>query len=167
MDPYADFRFRLFPVRCGSPGACFRLISNYQDRVESLLDTGAEWDDIFSQLGITRKCCQSSIRNFSWYYDRAEFSKNYTRNCMTSDNAVWSTSFSEPSSYPIHSRVYQLDAVKGPVFIGYTSNAVKNIKDIDEDIDEYNIVNDEADILQEKHIKAISALIDDRILRYR
>ena len=172
MDPYSDFRFRLFPIRCsmgGGPGGCFRVIAKYQFKVEELMDLNWQWKDIFTNLDITRICCQQSIVNHTLCYDRCDFQTEYSRNTLKNDTGVWSLSYGNEASYPIHTRCYKIDALTGAKFIGYGKNCVESLKELEEKDDEIIITEDqlEDDMLLEKHIKAISTLIDDRVFRNR
>ena len=185
MDPYAEFRFALLPVRCamgGGPAGCHRLLSRYQDAVDKGLDANMSWDEIFEQIKVTRHCCRTSIRGFSWHYNHNEFHPDYSLNSMNSENAVWSTSFSETPSYTIHTRCYRLDAIKGPVFAGYGRNANMSLKEVDAITESNNVADtdneesdititteqlDEDDVLLDKHIKAITTLIEDSAFRIR
>lgn len=156
----------MFPVRCsmgGGPAGCFRVIGHHHDAVQKAIEENKSWSDIFKSINVTDKCCMQSIQNFSWYYDQTDFASEFTRNKLGSDeNAVWSLRYSDEPSYAIPPRVYQLNALKGPVFEGYRLGdaVVKSVKDVDDKKEEIYISTDEQEenMLLEKHLEAIRSI---------
>jgi aryl carrier-like protein len=76
------------------------------------------------------------------------------------ESAVWSLKYAETPSYKIHSRVYRIDALRGPVFEGYGRNMVKSIKELEQD-DDIVIAPEQLhddDMLLERHLEAIRSI---------
>ena len=165
MGTYSNFRFSLLPVRCtmgGGPAGCFSVLGHHQRAVDEGLEQNLDWKDIFKRIGVTNRCCQLSISSMSYYYHDNDFKEEYSRNKQGSDdNSVWSLKYGNKASYPIHTRVYRLDALQGPVFVGYGSQMAKSVKDLEEH-EENDIIIDckqlEEDQLLEKHIEAIKSV---------
>ena len=167
-DPLSDIRFPLLPVRCTmSGGGCARLIGHHQDKFEECLNRGCTWPELFKELGLVGKefvCCRASIQSYSWVYYEKEVDIELKHNQPSSDgNGLWSIHLQEPCSYNIHPRCYRIDAMKGPVFIGYGKQRHKNIMDADNSAPHHAPVvlpsvarfNGE---LQQKHLDAIDSI---------